>query len=405
MRIGKLFTLLLLAALVCTQYACKKDNSGAPVITGLRASAPAPYDTTLTMAGPGQVVVIQGANLANAKQILFNGYAAPFNSALFANNTIIVAIPADMPFGRLNPDNLNTVKVITPDGEAVYTFPIIPSAATITAMSNEDALPGDRVTIYGSNFFFVKKVIFPGGKEVTTNLSANDAGNQLQVTVPTGVTTGGTITVQTLFGTATSVLRFNDLTTGVLHNSDNVSNFVWGCDVITDASLFPGGRGTYNQMAFTNVNGGDGAWWSGGRSLHTNSVQWIPVSNISDPLANYALKFEINLKTPWSAGKLLIVKDSKFDTHQALYSPWLNADGSTTAFTTNGWQTVTIPLTSFKAKDGSGNYAMGTMVPSLKALVGDSGAGSFDIMFLNTGTTAIAKFDMAIDNIRIVKIK
>ena len=403
MRIGKLIPLILLTAVVCTQYACKKNNDEAPVITGLRASAPAPNDSTLTKAGPGQVVVIQGANLMTATQILFNGYPAPFNPALFANNTIIVAIPADMPFAKLNPDDLNTVKVITPDGEAVYNFPIIPSAATISAMSNEDALPGDRVTIYGSNFFFVKKVVFPGGIEVTANLTANDAGNQLQVTVPNNVTTGGPITVQTLYGTVTSMLRFNDLTTGVLHNSDNASNFVWGCNVITDASLFPGGRGTYNQMSFSGVGGNDYSWWNGGRSLHTTSVQWIPVANINDPLEKYALKFEINLKIPWGAGKLLIIKDGNFDTYQSLFAPWLNADGSTTTFTTNGWQTVTIPLTSFKAKDGSGNYAMGAVVPSLKTLVGNSGAGALDINFLNTGSTAIANFDMAIDNIRIVR--
>jgi hypothetical protein len=401
MRIYKLLTLLLLTAAV----ACKKNNSEGPVITGIRAASPAPNDSMLTKAGPGQVVVIQGANLASAKQILFNGYPAPFNPALFANNMIIVAIPADMPFGRLNPDDLNKVKVITPDGEAEYSFPIVPSAATITGMNNEDALPGDRVTIYGSNFFFVKKVVFPGGIEVTTNLSANDAGNQLQVTVPTGVTTGGSIKIETIYGTVTSVLLFSDLTTGVLHNSDNVSKFVWGCDVVTDASLFPGGRGTYNRMTFSNVNGNDGAWWNSGRSLHTSSVQWIPVSNLNDPLDNYAIKFEINLKTPWSAGKLLVLKDSKFDTYGALYAPWLNADGSTTTFTTNGWQTITIPLTSFKAKDGSGTLGMGPVVTSLKTLVGDSGAGSFDLAFLNPGSTAIAKFDMAIDNIRIVKIK
>jgi hypothetical protein len=402
MRTCKFITIIFLTAFVC---ACKKNNSEGPVITGIRASAPAPNDSMLTKAGPGQVVVIQGANLASAKQILFNGYPAPFNSALFANNTIIVAIPADMPFGRLKPDDLNKVKVITPDGEAEYSFPIVPFAATITGMNNEDAQPGDRVTIYGNNFFFVKKVIFPGGVEVDTNLTANDAGNQLQVTVPGSVTTGGPIKIETLYGTATSVLLYNELTKGVLHNSDNVSNYVWGCgDVITDASLFPGGRGKYNQMTFTNVSANDGSWWNSGRSLHTSSVQWIPVSNINDPLGSYALKFEINLKTPWSSGRLLIIKDSKFDTYQALYSPWQNADGTTTAFTTNGWQTVTIPLTSFKAKDASGNYAMGPVVSSLKELVGDSGAGSIDINFINTAT-AIDKFDMAIDNIRIVKIQ
>ena len=162
-RIYKFIALFFLMAAVGTQYACKKSTSGTvPVITGLRAPSPAPDDSSLTMAGPGQVVVIQGSGLAAAIQILFNGYPAAFNSALFADNTIIVAIPADMPFASLDPEQLNTVKVITPYGEASYDFPIIPSAATITGMSNENPVAGDRVTIYGSSFFFVEKVIFPG---------------------------------------------------------------------------------------------------------------------------------------------------------------------------------------------------------------------------------------------------
>jgi hypothetical protein len=403
-RINKLIALLLLVAAMGTQYACKKSTSeAAPVITGLRASSPAPYDSSLTMAGPGQVVVIQGSGLAAAKQILFNGYSATFNSALFANNTIIVQIPANMPFASLDPKQLNTVKVITPYGQAVYTFPIIPSAATITGMSNENALAGDRVTIYGSSFFFVEKVVFPGGIEVTTNLSANNTGNELQVTVPAGITKSGPIMVKTIYGSTTSILLFNDLVTGVLHNSDNVSNFSWGCDVVSDPSLFPGGHGTYNRMTFSGVNGGDGAWWSGGRSLNTNGAQWVPSANLADPLASYALKFEIYLKQPWSAGKFFIVKDYNW-TCLALYSPWLNADGSTTAYTTNGWRTVTIPLTEFRTKKDN-NDGTGDSAPSLKTLVGDNGAGGLDIMFINNGTAAVENFDAAIDNVRIVKIQ
>jgi hypothetical protein len=45
---------------------------------------------------------------------------------------------------------------------------------------------------------------------------------------------------------------------------------------------------------------------------------------------------------------------------------------------------------------------MGSVTPSLKALVG-GGTGSIDIFFINNGTTTIEKFDMAVDNIRIVK--
>jgi hypothetical protein len=81
----------------------------------------------------------------------------------------------------------------------------------------------------------------------------------------------------------------------------------------------------------------------------------------------------------------------------------LKADGTTAAFTTNGWQTVTIPLTNFKGKDANNNDGMGASAASLKALTGNSGAGAIDIMFINNSTTAIANFDMAIDNVRIVK--
>jgi hypothetical protein len=403
MRTCKYITIILFVALVCTQYACKKSSSAAPVISGLRSASPAPDDSTLTKADPGQVVVIQGAHLANATQILINGYAIPFNPALFADNSIIVQIPADMPFGKLNSDELNTVKVVTPDGVATYSIPIAPAAATITGMSNENALAGDRVTIYGNSFFLVKKIVFPGGKEVTNNLVANDAGTQLQVTVPDGITTGGPITVETTYGTATSIFLFNDFIQGVLHNSDNASNFDWGCDVVTDAALFPGGHGVYNRMNVANVAGGDGGWWNTGRSLNTKRVQWIPVANLNDPVSSYALKFEINLKTPWNAGKLFILKDYNWD-YVALYSPWLNADNSVTSFTTTGWYTVTIPLTTFKGKDANGNDGMGSSAASLQALLGNSGAGGLNIFFINKGTTTIEKFDMAIDNIRVVKI-
>ena len=77
MRIGKLIPLILLAAAVCTQYACKKNNGGAPAITSLRASAPAPNDSTLTKAGPGQVVVIQGAEPGEYHTDIFQWLSGP----------------------------------------------------------------------------------------------------------------------------------------------------------------------------------------------------------------------------------------------------------------------------------------------------------------------------------------
>src|SRR5690348_3960257 len=97
-------------AYLITQTSCNKEDSGAkPTIKQLRAITPAPNDSVLTKAGPGQTVVIQGENLATTMQIYFNGYPAPFNSALFSDNNLAVTIPADMPFASLDQSKLNTV--------------------------------------------------------------------------------------------------------------------------------------------------------------------------------------------------------------------------------------------------------------------------------------------------------
>jgi hypothetical protein len=151
-------------------------------------------------------------------------------------------------------------------------------------------------------------------------------------------------------------------------------------------------------MAFSNVAANEWSWWNGGRSINTNSAQWVPSANLSDPVSNYALKFEIYVKQPWVTGSFYIVKDYSW-TYVALYTPWKQADGTSAKFTTSGWQTVTIPLDQFKTNNGTGSA-----VTSLSTLLG-SGAGGIDIMFVNDTNTAVDQFDAAVDNIRVEKIK
>jgi hypothetical protein len=396
-----LFFLLLIAVLI--QVGCKKEHSGAPAITNLRAMAPSPNDSTLTVAGPGQWVVIRGANLRGASAIYFNGWPASFNSALFSDTTLVVLIPADMPFATLDQNKLNTVTVTTPAGEATYKFPIVPPPPVIMAMSNENAVAGTVVVIYGNNFFFVDKVIFPGGIAVSTGISSNQSGTALQLTVPPGITAGGPIQVQNRYGTGTSILLFNDMVTGVLHNYDNVNNFDWGAGTSASSSAYPGNRGTYGVMNASGVAGGDFGWWNGNRSINTKSVVWIPVAQLtSNTLDDFALKFEVNVKTPWNAGSIYVVRDYDW-TYVARFEPWLKSDGSASSVATNGWETAIIPLSMFKTKSGSLD-GTGNPAPSLTALLSNTGAGPIDFMFVNSGT-APASFEAAIDNIRVVRIK
>ncbi len=378
---------------------CKKDNGGGgPVISSIRAIAPAPNDSTLTRAAPGQTIVIRGANLASATQIYFNGYQSAFNSALFADNNIVVTIPADMPFASLDQSQLNTIRVVTPEGEVTYSFPIEPPAPVVQSMTNEMAVAGERVTLFGNNFFFIDKVVFPGGIEVATDISTNASGTTLDVTVPAGITTGGPLEVVNRYGTGVSLLRFNDMVTGMLCNFDNVNTLNnWaGVGISSDASLFPGNRGTFARMTVSGIAAGDWAWYGGGRSINVEIPgTWVPVASLGESTDNWAVKFEINTRVPWKNGSLLVTKDYSWSYMHRL-QPWQQSG----EYTSNGWKTIVMPLSQFKTADGTGNPP-----PNIEAVVGSSGTGGINIFHINAGTTVIENFDLGIDNLRVAKMK
>lgn len=391
--------LFILSGLII-QTGCKKDNNGGkPGINQIRAVTPAPNDSILTTAGPGQTVVIQGVNLMEATEIYFNGYPAPFNSALFSENNLVVTIPADMPFSSLDQSKLNTIRVVTPYGEVTYSFPIVPPPPVINSMSNEMALGGERVTINGNNFFFIDKVIFPGNIEATTNIVTNSSGTSLDVTVPNGITQGGPIKVVNRYGTGTSILLFNDPVTGVICNFDNVNSINnWAGVTISDnSSDFPGNRGSYARMTYTGVAAGDWAWWQGGRSVNIEQTfQWVPVANLNDPMDNYAVKFEFSTKAPWKNGTIMLDKDYGW-VYVSRFELWSTTGAE---YKSNGWKTFVIPLSTFKKDNGTT-----TSAANLKALLGDDGNGGFNVYFVNAGTDVIDLFDAAIDNIRVVRVK
>jgi hypothetical protein len=389
--------LLLLAGFA----ACKKDSEGKPSITRLRAISPAPNDSTLTTAGPGQTVVIQGTNLASTTQIYFNGYPAPFNSAILSDNNIVVAIPADMPFASLDKSQLNTVKVVTKSGEVVFNFPVVPPPPIVSTMSYENAAAGTKVTITGNNFFFIDKVVFPGGKEATTNITTTPSGTSLEVTVPAGITLAGTVQVVNRYGTGTSVFRFNDYATGMLTNFDDINKFDWGSTVTDDATLFPGNHGKYARLAQDNITGNNWDWWNGKRGIITKAVDWLPASEMSKPAGDYAMKFDIYVKEAWSTGVLMIGPPPNDSwNYMYRYEPWKTQPD----FKTAGWITVTVPISEFRKKSSTGTDGAGDPA----ATVGDV-IGSIDeivkFMFVNDTGTPLAKLDMAVDNIRVLKIK
>jgi hypothetical protein len=389
--------LALLAAAAFMQSGCKKDASskGTPVITAIRNYVAHPGDSLLSSVGTGQWVVISGKNLRGALAINFDGVKGSFNDAWFSDTSAIALIPAVIAFPTVPSDKLNTIQYVTNHGQTTFSFPIIAPAPTITGVSNEEANPGDSVRINGLSFFFVKSVIY-GGINITNFKSAND-GTSISLAVPAGVTqTGGIVSVETKSGKAATVYSVHNFVNGVLNNYDNVNNFSWGSNTSNSSVFYPGNTGYYGIMNASNVPAGDGAWWNGGRSININSAQWVPQTNLKDTLSHYAVKFEISATKPWTNGSIQLLKD--YGSYAALYRPWKTASGATAAFTTKGWQTVTIPFTSFV--DNKGFPAT-----SLTDFVGSTGAGGIEFQFINDGSSTVQNFEAAIDNIRVVRIK
>jgi hypothetical protein len=401
---NKYLLLVLLGTVVSVLAGCKKDASsstGTPVITNIRDYVAHPGDSIISRVGTGQWVVITGHNLRGALNIYFDGVAASFNDAWSSDTAALALIPSVIAFPSVPAKELNTITYVTTHGQTTFSFPIIAPAPSITGVSDEDANPGDSVKIYGFNFFFIKSLTF-AGVPITGYTSSTD-GTSITLAVPAGIPqTGGLVSVTTNSGSATTVYNVEDFVDGVFQNWDAINFYPWGSNTSNSSTDYPGNTGWYDVIGATNLPAGGTDWYDSPHSINMNGSQWVPASAVNDTLANYAVKFEISVpaSTPWSNGTIYILANYNFS-NMAAYNPWLSATGATIPFSTKGWLTVTIPLSSFSVNNGAG----GLPPASIGALVGSSGNTAMEFMFMNYTTSPVTSFVAAIDNVRVVKIK
>jgi hypothetical protein len=389
-----LITLLLVA--------CEDDEMNAPVITEVRNYAPSPDDSVLQSLQPGQWVVLTGHNLSGATQIVINGVLTPFNNSLFSDTYAVVQVPAVIPFPIIPAEKQNTIEYVTNEGSTIFPFSVTAPAPTVTYISNENALAGDVVRIYGTNLFLLTKLTF-AGTEITGYTSSPD-GTYVDFILPE-LNGSGPVVVENETGGYSTVFNVNDVTTGALCNFDDVNTMAWGTGTDNSSATFPGNRGYYANLKNDALPAGSFDWWSWQRSINTNAVQWVPVDSLSVPLDEYAVKFEINVPEKWNGTSLFIVKDYDWR-YVARFEPWSLGNGKSTAVSTGGtWQTVTIPFFVFRAK-ADGIDGTGLSATTLTDLLGSSGSGSINFYTINDSAAPSATgVNIAIDNIRVVKIK
>lgn len=400
----------ILAIMLCLLFSCSKNNelSGPPIITKVTLLDSTLQDSSFINALPGTLILITGQNLGGVVTISFNGLNAYSNPTYNTNTHIILTIPSNAPTEATDPNVPNQIKVITTHGEAVYSFVLDIPPPSIAAISNENALAGDSLIIYGSSLFLIDKIILPGGREITSFV-ANAGGTRVGFILPDLGTDTGRLVIQAKYGNAMSDGPLNDHASGdVISNLTNdgepgeppVFNWAWwGANRTDDPSLFPGTRGGYLQNIFGGVGDNDGGWWNGNRSGNFNDVDMFSADVLSKEASQYALKFEINTKEPWTAGINVLRFNDKYAFR---YQPWLTADNKTFD-TKNKWQTVTIKLSDFKLSadniEGTGANAV---------VMGDLLKADAKVAFgyrIITEAVGIDVYNTAYDNFRIIKIK
>ena len=399
----------MLAAILCLLFSCSKNNdlSGPPVITKVSMLDSTLQDSAFTKAFPGTLLLITGKNLGGVVSVSFNGADAYVNPTYNTSEHIILSLPGNAPTEAVDPKVPNQIKITTTHGEAVYSFVVDIPPPSITAISNENALPGDSLIIYGSSLVLIEKITLPGGRTITSFVT-NANGSRVAFLMPDLGTDTGRLFIQAKFGSVMSDGPLNDHASGdVISNltesgkpgEPSVYNWSWGAIVSSDAALFPGTRGGYVQSIFGSVGAWGYEWWTSNRSGNFNDVAIFSTDVLTQPAAQYALKFEINTKVAWTEGVNVLRFNDKYCFR---YQPWLNATNKTFD-TKNKWQTVTVKLSDFKlAVDGT--EGIGANAVTMGDLLKPDAKVAFSYRLM-AEATGIALYNAAFDNFRIIKIK
>lgn len=413
-------------------------TSGVPTIYYIRPTNVDQKDSLLVQSYPDNSICIVGSNLTSIKEMYFNDKPAILNTSYITDNTLIVAVPKDIP-------DVVTDKIymITSGEDTVkYDFHVVVPAPVITSMSCEYARPGDEVTIVGS--YFVDdpnkpiSVTLPDGKVVTDFTSKTRS--QLTFEMPK-CTTEGNITVTSIYGTTKSSFRYLD-SRGLLFDFDGKTGLTpqgWHNDgpVITDTENPISGNYVQigNDQTTMDADGGwndnvyffpywPGEWTTPISYVARKSQKLTDLVDFKD-FENMAYKFEMCIPStnPWSAGAMQVIvggvdkiggagagtdtdgmtcagaNNTYFnndDLPRGIYRPW----AETGSYDTGGkWITVTLPIKDF-TYGMSGSKASG----NIKLTAADF--TSLTLFIVGGGISGTdCKPIIRLDNIRVVPLK
>jgi len=353
-------------------------------------------------ANPGDSVFIYGMNLVLVQQFSYGGSTISSFRSNIGGTSLGFVMPAQTP----------TDQVLITTRSGTVNFKIV-ATPTITGVSNENANPGDSVYIYGTYLKNIQSLSF-AGTTVTSFVSSSD-GSSVGFVLPK-LTQSGPVSITTKFGTATTVYNVSDIATGALSNWEwsGVFNWKWwgGAALYSGNPSsgwppynpdFPGNSSQYMVLKTGSLISGEGNTYSN-YAILLNAAQWVPTAHLSDPVSNWAFKFEVSIPRGWNGGTIDI--QSSPGTYVARWEPWQLSSATTAPYSTKGWVTVTIPFSSFRAKDPTLGEGKGASIYTIADLLGATGKSECTLYIHNYGTSSTPTgFYGAFDNLRVVEIK
>ncbi len=336
----------------------------------------ADQDVLIEQAYMGEVVCFVGENLCSVRELLFNDQKAVLNTSFMTENTLIAAVPGNLP--KVKTDR---VYMITKGQDTVTVdFKVMLPAPQLKSMSCEYQPQGTDVTIYGNYFAEPMTVVFENGNGAEVTSFKSVSMTEAVFTIPADAKPGK-IKLTTESGVALSPFMYLD-------NRGLITDFDGGTDVVPQGWNFSGTysseggiSGNYVELKSASPMSADGAWnedfkidfWCGnwnGDPMGITSGPGVPICNIIDftNFQNMALKFELYIPSsnPWMAGAMQLIfcsaeraandswqnntflhtsaTNGGLDLCRGLYRPW----ETTGSFDTGDkWITVTVPFSEF----------------------------------------------------------
>ncbi len=397
----KLFNITVMASVILALFtACTEENAGMsagmksdaqPVVKFVRYTDANLGDQLVSSAPMGKTVAIVGTGLEGVTKVLFNDLDAKINPTLITPTAIVAKIPAQMP-GEVS----NTITLTTHKGKTtVFDFAVEIPTPSVNGISCEWAPAGSTATLYGSSFFprtdGTIDVTFPGNAVATVKSFTN---TEIVFEVPAGAAKGN-IVVENDYGKGRSLFTYKDNTGLFIDGQAPEAWNNWGC------SAFGTEGGIDGDYVLLKGSTGEWAWPANAIQMYYVRPDGTPIVSEGE-VSEYALRMEVNSKS-WKGTPMLVWFDNPGENHavdgtaaQYHWRPYLTAPDKN--FVTDGWITVTMPLSEFiYSKDEKENSRKISSMSNVKNL---------NMMFFGPAETDNADFtlEMMIDNIRLVKL-